>query len=62
MKVSKKGEYALRSLINLGIAEEVGRELVQVAELADIEQLPVISVLAVGDIKSEKSKIARESS
>jgi Rrf2 family protein len=41
MKVSKKGEYALRSLINLGIADEVGRDLVQVAELADIEQLPV---------------------
>jgi Rrf2 family protein len=41
MKVSKKGEYALRSLINLGIAAEVGRELVQVAELAESEQLPV---------------------
>ena len=41
MKLSKKGEYALRSLINLGIAAEVGRSLVQVAELADHEQLPV---------------------
>jgi Rrf2 family protein len=41
MKLSKKGEYALRSLINLGIAAEVGRELVQVSELADNEQLPV---------------------
>ncbi len=41
MKLSKKGEYALRSLINLGIAAEVGRSLVQVAELADTEQLPV---------------------
>src|SRR5471030_3144378 len=41
MKLSKKGEYALRSLINLGIAAEVGRSLVQVAELADQEQLPV---------------------
>lgn len=41
MKLSKKGEYALRSLINLGIAAEVGRSLVQVAELADNEQLPV---------------------
>ena len=41
MKLSKKGEYALRSLINLGIAAEVGRSLVQVAELADSEQLPV---------------------
>src|SRR4051812_27062391 len=41
MKVSKRGEYALRSLINLGIASEVGRSLVQVAELAANEQLPV---------------------
>jgi Rrf2 family protein len=41
MRLSKKGEYAIRSLINLGIAKEVGRTLVQVAELADIEQLPV---------------------
>jgi len=41
MKLSKKGEYALRSLINLGIAAEVKRSLVQVAELAESEQLPV---------------------
>jgi len=41
MKLSKKGEYALRSIINLGIAAEVGRTLVQVSELADTEQLPV---------------------
>lgn len=41
MKLSKKGEYALRSLINLGMAAEVGRALVQVSELADNEQLPV---------------------
>jgi Rrf2 family protein len=41
MKLSKKGEYALRSLINFGIAAEVGRSLVQVSELADNEQLPV---------------------
>ena len=41
MRLSKKGEYAIRSLINLGIAGEVGRVLVQVSELADIEQLPV---------------------
>ncbi len=40
MKLSKKGEYALRSLINLGIAAEVGRSLVQVSELAENEQIP----------------------
>ncbi len=41
MKLSKKGEYALRSLINLGIASELNRKLVQVSELAENEQLPV---------------------
>lgn len=41
MKVSKRGEYALRSLINLGFAAEVKRELVQASELAENEQLPV---------------------
>ena len=41
MKLSKRGEYALRTLIALGIAAEVRRPLVQVAELARDERLPV---------------------
>jgi Rrf2 family protein len=41
MKLSKKGEYALRALIELGMAQEGGRELVQVTELATNEQLPI---------------------
>jgi Rrf2 family protein len=41
MKLSKKGEYAIRALIDLGIAAEVGRDLVQVTELAEHEKLPV---------------------
>jgi Rrf2 family protein len=41
MKLSKKGEYALRSLINLGFAVEAKRDLVQASELAEVEQLPV---------------------
>jgi Rrf2 family protein len=40
MKVSKRGEYALRALINLGIAHKVGRQLVQVSELAKAEDIP----------------------
>jgi Rrf2 family protein len=40
MKLSKKGEYALRALIDLGIAGEVGRELVQVTEISGKEQIP----------------------
>ena len=41
MKLSKKGEYAIRALIDLGIAAEVGRSLLQVTELAAHEKLPV---------------------
>ena len=41
MKLSKRGEYALRSLINLGIAAKVGRSLLRVGELAKAEDLPV---------------------
>ncbi len=41
MKVSKRGEYALRALINIGIAHELGRPLVQIGELAEKENLPI---------------------
>jgi Rrf2 family protein len=41
MKLSKKGEYALRALIDLGMAAEVGRTLLQVTELAASERIPV---------------------
>src|ERR1043166_7163429 len=41
MKLSKRGEYALRALIDIGIAHELGRELVQISELAQQERLPV---------------------
>lgn len=41
MKISKRGEYALRALIDLGIAQELGRDLVQIAELAMQERLPI---------------------
>jgi Rrf2 family protein len=41
MKVSKRGEYALRSLINLGIAHELGLPRVQIRQLAEKENIPV---------------------
>ena len=41
MRVSKRGEYALRSLINLGIAQALGRPMLQIAELAKRENIPV---------------------
>lgn len=63
MKLSKRGEYALRSLINLGIAAEVGRALVRVSELAASEQLPVKFLEQIlqdlkesGFVKSERGK------
>jgi Rrf2 family protein len=63
MKLSKKGEYALRSLIILGIAAEVERKLVQVSELARSEQLPVKfleqilhTLKSAGIVESERGK------
>jgi Rrf2 family protein len=63
MKLSKKGEYALRALIDLGIAAEVGRSLVQVTELAEREKLPVkfleqimMMLKTAGLIESERGK------
>ena len=41
MKVSKRGEYALRSLNNLGIAQELGRPILQIRELAKKENIPI---------------------
>src|SRR6516164_9125072 len=41
MKLSKRGEYALRALIDFGIAHELGRPLLKVGELVEKERLPV---------------------
>ena len=40
MKLSKRGEYALRALIDLGIARELGRPLLQIRALVEKEKLP----------------------
>jgi len=40
MKLSKRGEYALRALIDLGIASELGWPMLQISELASKEKLP----------------------
>lgn len=64
MKLSKRGEYALRTLINLGIAAKVGRSLVRVAELAKAEDLPIKFLEQVmqqlreaGYVESERGKL-----
>jgi hypothetical protein len=41
MKFSKRCEYALRALIDLGVAAELGRPVLQLSELAAKEKLPV---------------------
>ena len=41
MNLSKRGEYALRALIDIGIAHEMGRELLPMSELAERERIPV---------------------
>lgn len=41
MNLSKRSEYALRALIDLGIAQELGRPILQVTELAAKEKLPI---------------------
>jgi Rrf2 family protein len=41
VRLTKRGEYALRALIDLGIAEEAGRPLLQIPELATHERIPI---------------------
>ncbi len=41
MRLTKRGEYALRALIDLGLAQETGRPMVQIAELAGKENIPL---------------------
>jgi len=40
MKLTKRGEYALRSLIALGVAQAMGRGTVRFAEVAAAEAIP----------------------
>ncbi|MFT3782625.1 MAG: Rrf2 family transcriptional regulator [Nibricoccus sp.] len=41
MKLSKRGEYGLRAMIDLAIARELGRDLVQLNELSENEKIPI---------------------
>jgi len=41
MRLTKRGEYALRALIDLGIAQSVGRPMLQIGELARHENIPI---------------------
>ena len=64
MKISKRGEYTLRALINIAIAHEVGCELVQINELAEQERLPVrflqqilMQLKAAGLIEAKRGRL-----
>jgi Rrf2 family protein len=41
LNLTRKGEYALRSLIKLGLAQELGKSHLSVTELAEKEKLPL---------------------
>jgi Rrf2 family protein len=63
MKLSKRGEYALRALIDLGIASELGWPMLQTSELATKEKLPIkfleqifTQLKAAGYVKSRRGK------
>jgi Rrf2 family protein len=64
MKLSKRGEYALRAVIDLGIAAELGRPILQISELAAKEKLPVkfleqifTQLKAAGFVASKRGKL-----
>jgi len=41
MNLTRKGEYGLRSLIKLGLAQELGKPHLSVTDLAESEKLPI---------------------
>lgn len=63
MKLTKRGEYALRTLIRLGIAERLKEGVISVSSLADQEHLPFKFLEAIlfelrtnGYVKSTRGK------
>jgi len=63
VKLSKRGEYALRALIDFGLAQAMGKPLLQVNELASKEDLPLkfleqilMQLKAAGYLESRRGK------
>ena len=63
MRLTKRSEYALRALIDLGIAQSVGRPLIQISELAQQENLPIkfleailVELKSYGYVDSKRGK------
>lgn len=63
VKLSKRGEYALRALIDLGIARELGRPMLQISALVEKEKLPekflvqiLLQLREAGYLESKRGK------
>ena len=63
MKLSKRGEYALRALIDLGVAQELSRPILRISEFVEKERLPekflvqiLIQLREAGYIESKRGK------
>lgn len=63
MRLTKRGEYALRAMIDLGMAQEIGRPMVQIAELASKENIPIkfleailVELKEAGYLESKRGK------
>jgi len=63
MRLTKRGEYALRALIDLGIAQSVGRPMIQIGELAQRENIPIkfleqilVTLKEAGYLESRRGK------
>jgi Rrf2 family protein len=63
MTLTKKGEYALRAMIQLGIAKSIGRDVVPVSELANTDRLPLkfierilLELRGAGYIETQRGK------
>jgi Rrf2 family protein len=63
MRLTKRGEYALRAMIDLGLAREAGRSLLRLGELARKENIPVkfleqimVELKAAGYVQSKRGK------
>jgi Rrf2 family protein len=64
MRLTKRGEYALRTLIRLGVAAKKGTDVISVATLAENEKLPykflenILAELRVaGYVESRRGKM-----
>ena len=64
MKISKRGEYALRTLIDFGLAKAADRPLLQASEIAAKEDFPVafleqilMQLREAGYIESRRGKL-----